>query len=67
MNELIAGTKDAGIGKQLGVVKTLLADFKPIIANVDTSDAALNKANKMNIPLLKEMNKAVKMYEASIK
>ncbi len=67
LNDLISGTKDDGIKKQLEVVKKLLAEYKPIIANVDTSDEALKKANKLNLPLLKEMNKAVKMYEASIK
>jgi len=67
LNDLINGTKDDGIKKQLEVVKKLLAEYKPIIANVDTSSEALEKANKLNLPLLKEMNKAVKMYEASIK
>jgi len=67
LNDLIAGTQDAGIKAQLEVVKKLWADYGPIIKNVDVSDAALAKAEKLNIPLLKEMNKAVKMYEASIK
>ncbi len=63
----LQGTKDANILKQLEVVQKLLADYKPIIEKVDTSDEALKKALKLNIPLLKNMNKAVKMYEASIK
>ena len=67
LNDLIAGTKDAGIKTQLEVVQKLWADYAPIVKNVDTSDAALAKAEKLNIPLLKEMNKGVKMYEASIK
>ncbi|MBL0721919.1 MAG: type IV pili methyl-accepting chemotaxis transducer N-terminal domain-containing protein [Sulfurovum sp.] len=67
LNDLIAGTKDAGIKTQLEVVKKLWADYAPIVTKADTSDAALAKAEKVNIPLLKEMNKAVKMYEISIK
>jgi len=67
LNDLIAGTQNADIKAQLEVVKKLWADYGPIIKNVDISDAALAKAEKLNIPLLKEMNKAVKMYEASIK
>jgi hypothetical protein len=67
LNDLIAGTKDAGIKTQLEVVKKLWAEYAPIVTKADTSDASLAKAEKLNIPLLKEMNKAVKMYEASIK
>ena len=67
LNDLIAGTQDAGIKTQLEVVQKLWADYAPIVKNVDISDASLAKAEKLNIPLLKEMNKGVKMYEASIK
>ena len=67
LNDLIAGTKNADIKAQLEKVKGLWADYAPIVKNVDTSDAALKKAEELNMPLLKEMNKAVKMYEASIK
>ena len=63
----LEGTKDPAIMKQLEVVQKLWADYKPIVEKVDTSDEALKKAEKLNLPLLKEMNKAVKMYEASIK
>ena len=63
----LKGTKDEGILKQLGVVQKLLAEYKPIVEKVDTSDESLKKALELNIPLLKNMNKAVKMYEASIK
>jgi len=67
LNDLITGTKDAGIKTQLEVVKKLWADYSPIVTKPDTSAEALAKAEKLNIPLLKEMNKGVKMYEASIK
>jgi hypothetical protein len=49
------------------MVQQIWADYKPIVESADTSDASLQKAAKLNLPLLKEMNKAVKMYETSIK
>jgi nitrate/nitrite-specific signal transduction histidine kinase len=67
LNDLIAKCKNDGIKKQLNVVADLWTKYKPIVENVDTSDAALKKAQELNMPLLKNMNKAVKMYEASIK
>jgi len=67
LNELIAGTSDAGIKSQLSTVQKIWAEYSPIVKNADTSDAALAKAEKLNMSLLKESNKAVKMYEASIK
>ncbi len=63
----LPGTKDAAIRGQLETVQKLWADYKPVLDKVDTSDAGLAKAVKLNIPLLKEMNKAVKMYEKSVK
>jgi len=63
----LPGTTDAAIVDQLGVVDKIWADYKPVLTAVDTSAAGLEKAEKLNIPLLKEMNKAVKMYEKSIK
>jgi hypothetical protein len=59
--------KNAEIKTQLEVVAKLWGDYKDIVVKADTSDASLKKAEEMNIPLLKNMNKAVKMYEASIK
>ncbi len=35
--------------------------------HIVVSDAGLSQTEKLKIPLLKEMNKAVKMYEKSIK
>ncbi len=59
--------KNPDIKKQLEAVAKLWENYKPIIEKVDTSDASLKKAEELNMPLLKEMNKAVKMFEASIK
>jgi hypothetical protein len=67
LNDLIAGTDNSDITAQLEVVKKLWADYAPIIKSVDVSDESLAKAEKLNMPLLKNMNKAVKMYETSIK
>jgi hypothetical protein len=63
----LPGTEDPAISKQLAVVQTLWGDYQPVLAAVDTSDAGLTKAARLNLPLLKNMNKAVKMYEASVK
>ena len=67
LKDLIANCKHDDIKKQLEVVAKLWGDYKVIIEKADTSDAALKKAEELNMPLLKEMNKAVKMIEASIK
>ncbi len=67
LNDLIANCKKENIKTQLQVVSKLWADYAPIVKNADTSAQALKKANEANIPLLKNMNKAVKMYEASAK
>ncbi len=63
----LPGTKDAAIRDQLAVVQKLWSDYKPVLDAVDTSDAGLTKAADLNLPLLKNMNEAVKMYEASVK
>ena len=63
----LPGTKDAGIRAQLETVKGLWADYKPVLDKADTSAEGLAKAAKLNLPLLKEMNKAVQMFEKSVK
>ena len=65
--DLTAKAKDENIKGQLGVVKGLMDEYQPIVEGGDISDAALKKAETLNMKLLKESNKAVKMYEASIK
>jgi hypothetical protein len=67
LKDLTDKCKNAEIKTQLEVVAKLWADYKDIVVKADTSDTSLKKAEEMNIPLLKNMNKAVKMYEASIK
>ncbi len=71
LNSLIGGdvasglqpTKDNATLAQLSVVKTQWDEFKPLIQKVDISKESLEKVAKLNLPLLAEMNKAVKMYE----
>ncbi len=63
----LAGTKDEAIKKQLIKVERLWSNYKDIISNADVSEKGLEKAIAINIPLLKNMNKAVKMYENSVK
>lgn len=67
LKDLTAGCKSDDIKAQFAVVAKTLAEYQPIVEKVDTSDEALAKAEKLNISLLKESNKAVKMLEASIK
>ena len=67
LKDLTDNCKHDDIKKQLEVVAKLWGDYKVIIEKADTSDASLKKAEELNMPLLKEMNKAVKMIEASIK
>ncbi|MCP4695471.1 MAG: hypothetical protein GY862_01285 [Gammaproteobacteria bacterium] len=63
----LPGTKDAAIRAQLETVQKLWTEYKPVLDAADISDAGLAKAARLNLPLLKQMNKAVKMYEKSIK
>ena len=67
LKDLTDKCKNEKIKEQLGVVTKLGGDYKSIIEKTDTSDDSLKKAQELNMPLLKEMNKAVKMFEASIK
>ncbi len=61
----LMATNDKAIREQLIKVQTLWLDYKSIISNADVSDKALKKAIAINMPLLQQMNKAVKMYEQS--
>ncbi len=66
----LAKTPNAKIIKQLGKVTALWAEFKKNIDAVvggDTSKAVLEKIAKENLPLLKNMNRAVGMYEKDAK
>ncbi len=64
----LPGTKPKKIREQLGVVQKLWTEFKPVIETGVKSSSAISVdkiktlANS-NLSLLREMNKAVKMYE----
>ncbi len=67
LKELDAGCKNDEIKAQFAVVAKTLAEYQPIVEKLDISDEALATAEKLNIPLLKESNKAVQMLNTSIK
>ncbi len=64
----LPGTVDEKIRAQLGTVQALWKEFFPLVSKASNETAELTQADIQrisagNIPLLKEMNKAVKMYE----
>ncbi len=65
----LPGTKPQHIRDQLGVVNGLWVEFKPIVASgadykvKNIPKDKINSLAEKNLPLLKEMNKAVGMYE----
>jgi len=61
------GAKDEAIRQQLEKVSKLWAEYKPILDKAEASQADLEKAAEINLPLLQEMNAAVKMFEESVK
>ncbi|TGO02140.1 hypothetical protein PN36_29790 [Candidatus Thiomargarita nelsonii] len=67
LNWLIRNTSERAILVQLNVVKNLWGEYKPILDQVNVSREALQKAARLNLPLLIQMNKAVEMYTASAK
>ncbi|MEO1953633.1 MAG: type IV pili methyl-accepting chemotaxis transducer N-terminal domain-containing protein [Campylobacterales bacterium] len=67
LNDLISKAPNDDIKAQLNIVKSIMEEYQPIIENGDTSNNALKKAEELNMKLLKESNKAVQMYTASIK
>jgi len=64
---VLQGTQDEAIRAQLEKVKGIWADYKPILDKMSTADEDLKKAAEINLPLLKEMNTVVKMFEESVK
>lgn len=69
----LPGTKNATIRQQLAVVENLWKSFKPIVelaSDPKTTTISNDKIKTLadsNLPLLKEMNKAVGMYEKEAK
>ncbi len=63
----LPSTKDEKILTQLAKVQSHWDVFRPVMEKADTGMDALKKAAELNLALLSEMNKAVKMYEAQSK
>jgi hypothetical protein len=69
----LMGTKDPVISDQLKLVAELWEEYKFVLDKVISSESnvvpeeLLANVAIMNLPLLREMNKAVKMYEESVK
>ena len=59
----LPGTPQADIRVQLDIVEQRWDAYRPLLEKGDTSEAQLRRAAELNLPLLKEMNTAVKMYE----
>lgn len=64
----LPGTTEPKIRAQLAIVASLWETFAPVIAPAAQTDVTLARADAIiiantNVPLLKNMNKAVKMYE----
>ncbi|MEM6690254.1 MAG: type IV pili methyl-accepting chemotaxis transducer N-terminal domain-containing protein, partial [Planctomycetota bacterium] len=66
----LPATTDDNIIAQLDKVKSLYEELKPVFAKASEGsldDTSLGLLAEKNVPLLVEMNKAVKMYEAAAK
>ena len=63
LKDLIDNTEDKNITKQLYVVAEKWSKYRTIIKTVNTSESSLKRLDTLNMPLLKEMDIAVKMYE----
>ncbi len=62
----LAKAPNARIAAQLDRVMALWMEFKPLVSKVargEVDKATLAAISKQNLPLLREMNKAVKMFE----
>lgn len=67
LKELIDNSKDENITKQLYKVAEVWAKYRTTIMIVNTSKNSLERLDKLNMPLLKEMDIAVSMYEGLAK
>jgi hypothetical protein len=63
LKELIDNTEDKKIKEQLYIVTETWSKYRTIIKVVNTSENSLKRLDKLNMPLLKEMDIAVQMYE----
>lgn len=59
----ITKTEEPIVLKQLKVIDKLWKEYKVVLLAMSLSEESLKKVAKLNIPLLKEINTVVKMYE----
>lgn len=59
----LPGTHESDIRAQLDIVEQRWKEYRPVLEQQDYSIAQVQRAAELNLPLLKEMNTAVKMYE----
>ncbi len=59
----LPGTPQPRIRAQLDIVERHWNEYRPVLEQQDYSEAQIRRAAEINLPLLKEMNTAVKMYE----
>lgn len=59
----LSKTTEPRIREQLASVDKLWQEYKTVLKTMDFSKAGLEKVATLNLPLLKKMNTAVKMYE----
>jgi len=60
-------TKNKTIQENLSHIKNVWKEYKNIIINVDTSTKALKKVMEINMPLVEDIDKIVKLYESEEK
>ena len=63
----LPGTQNTAIRTQLEIVQKLWKKYQPILDAVNVSKAGLNKAAQLNLQLLEQTDKAVELFEQSIK
>ena len=61
----ISKTENKTIQKELLKVEKMWQEYKEIIKNVDTSTKALKKAMQINMPMVENMDRIVKLYESN--
>ena len=59
----LPGTPEEDIRAQLALVQARWDDYRPLLEAGAYTEAEVRKAATLNLPLLKEMNTTVKMYE----
>jgi hypothetical protein len=62
-DQRLPGTSEPDIRAQLDIVEQRWNEYRPVLEQQDYSLAQVQRAAALNLPLLTEMNAAVKMYE----